>query len=135
MAATCLCADLRSQTTELAARQRDIDLELIAEQIQRGGAFGLGRGVNISKEVQTKRSVRRINLVTYEAGCMATDRLLKLIERRAKMLAYDVPIKEEDAPVWHRPSEEELERQGAILRRWCNFAPRADEATALGKVP
>ena len=46
------------------------------------------------------------------------------------MLAYDVPIKEEDAPVWHRPSEEELERQEAILRRWCNFAPRADEATA-----
>ena len=45
VAATCLCADLRSQTTELAARQRDIDLELIAELIQRWGAFGLGRGV------------------------------------------------------------------------------------------
>ena len=26
-------------------RQRDIDLELIAELIRRGGAFGLGRGV------------------------------------------------------------------------------------------
>ena len=58
---------------------------------------------------------------------MATDRLLKLNERRAKMLGYDVPIKEEDTPVWHRPSEEELEAE-AILRRWCNFAPRADEA-------
>ena len=68
--------------------------------------MALAEELNISKEVQTKRSVRRINLVTYEAGCMATDRLLKLIERRAKMLAYDVPIKEEDAPVWHRPSEE-----------------------------
>jgi hypothetical protein len=48
--------------------------------------LALAEELNISKEVQTKRSVRRINLVTYEAGCMATDRLLKLIERRAKML-------------------------------------------------
>jgi hypothetical protein len=120
-------ADLRSHTSELAARQRDIDLELIAELIQRWAPLALAEELNISKEVRTKRSVRHINLATYEAGCMATDRLLKLIERRAKMLGYDVPIKEEDAPVWHPPSEEELERQRAILRRYCNFAPRADE--------
>jgi hypothetical protein len=60
---------------------------------------------------------------------MATDRLLKLIERRAKMLGYDVPIKEEHAPVWHPASAEELERQRAILRRYCNFPPRAIQGT------
>ncbi len=54
-----LRADLRSQTTELAARQREINLEMISELIQRWGAFGLAEELNISKEVQTKRSVRR----------------------------------------------------------------------------
>jgi hypothetical protein len=119
-------ADLRNQTLESAVRQRDIDLELIAELIQRWAPLALAEELNISKEVRTKCGVRHISLATYDAGCMATDRLLKLIERRAKMLGYDVPTKVEDtpAPAWHPPSEEELERGRAILARWCNFAPR-----------
>ena len=118
-------ADLRSQTTEFAARQRDIDLELVAELIQRWAPLALAKELKISKEVRTKRGVRHINLATYEAGCMATDRLLRLIERRAKMVGYDVPSKVEATPVWHPPSEEELENGRATLRKWCTFAPRA----------
>jgi transposase len=121
-------ADLRTQTTEFAARQRDIDLELIAELIQRWAPFALAEELNISKEVQTKRGVRHINLVTYEAGCMATDRLLKLIERRAKMLGYDAPTKVEDTPMRPPPTAEELKEARESLARWVNFAPRVQGA-------
>ena len=51
--------DLRSHATEFAARQRGIDLELIAELIQRWGALGLAE------------ELKYLQRIADEAGCSA----------------------------------------------------------------
>jgi hypothetical protein len=52
---------------------------------------------------------------------------LRAIERICKIMGWDAAPKVEDVPKPPPPSPEDLAKAGATLRKWINFAPRAED--------
>ena len=118
--------ELRSETLDLAGQQRDLDLELIGKLVERWSPLALAQGLDISKDVPSKRGLRHIELDAFTAAGMATDKILRLIERRAKLLGMDAAVKVEETAAKLKSPEETLSlAREAIKRLGASFAPRA----------
>lgn len=88
--------ELDADTKETADKVRAQELETLDELEARWAPLALHEGLNVSKLIEgPDGEVKHIRLEDYDAGLKAVDRLLKIQERRSKLLGMDAAQKVE----------------------------------------
>ena len=118
--------ELRAESLDLAAQEREMMLQQIDEAI----SYVIPH-IRGSIAIETVRDGARgpitITVEEYEARMKACSTLSRLVERKARMLGADAPLKVEGLPAAPAaPPEESLAKGRDVLRRWgVSFAPKA----------
>ena len=117
-------AKLRRENMDLAAQEREISLQQLDLAI--ASVIPHIRGdVDIETVKEGKRGPITITVETYEARMKGCGALARLIERKARLLGMEAPIKIEGDGVPAAPPEQTLEKGRDVLKRWgVSFAPR-----------
>ena len=108
-------AILREQNVDMAARERDQALELLDNAIEKVVPHVNG---DITIETVTERGT--ITIETWQARMQACGALVKLLDRKAKLLGMD-PVKVEPPRTVAPESEEARARAREALKTWCRF--------------
>ena len=123
---------LREHNEDLAARERDQALELLDNAIEK-----LVPHVNGDILIQTEtdrgdgKKPLTITIETWQARIQACGALVKLLDRKAKLLGMDTPGKTEPPPTVPPESEETRARAREALKLWTKF--RIDPKDFQGK--
>ena len=98
--------EIRKTCTNLAEQERENSLEQIDAAIS-----------NVLPHATNERE----DLLSKARAC---DTLVKLIDRKAKLLGMDAPAKVEEVTKPKPPTEEEKAIARETLKKWTTFAPR-----------
>jgi hypothetical protein len=72
-----------------------------------------------------------ITVEEWQAKIKGSEILVKLVDRKVKLLGLDAPVKSEDVTkIKPHMTEEEIQRGRDLLKRWANFAPRVEGSEA-----
>ena len=112
---------LREETQDLAARERAVAIELLDNAIEKIVPHINGE-ILIESEVQGKNGPIVITVEEWQARIQACGTLVKLIDRKSKLLGMDAPIKVEPPRVVAPETEEQRARAREALRVWTRFA-------------
>jgi hypothetical protein len=131
---------LREQNKDLAERERDQALALLDNAIEKVVPHINGE-VKIETRVERERgnghgNDKRYFLITaeeWQARMKACQVLVSLLDRKAKLLGMDAPVKVEPPPVVAPETEEQRARARAALRQWTRFQvdPKDFQSTDL----
>ena len=108
---------LREETQDLAARERAVAIELLDNAIERIVP-------HINGQIRIESENERGTVITVEewqARIQACGALTKLLDRKAKLLGMDAPVKVEAPPTVAPESEEARARAREALKTWCKF--------------
>lgn len=104
--------ELEAATKETAEQVRNQELETLDELEARWAPLALHEGLNVSKLIEgPDGEVKHIRLEDYDAGLKAVDRLLKIHERRSKLLGLDAAQKVEGEIKHTHMTLEEFEKR------------------------
>jgi hypothetical protein len=119
--------ELRESTIDLAAQEREQSLCLIDTAIEQVMLhIREGELLKIQTIKQGQRGPVIISVAEYEARMKGCEVLVKLIDRKAKLLGMDAPAKTEDTtPPRPPPTPEEIAAGNELLKRWSCCAPRS----------
>ena len=112
---------LRAQTIDLAAQERDQALELLDNAIEQVVPHINGQ---VTIETIIERSEKPPITMTVEEwqarmkGCQV---LVQLLDRKAKLLGMDAPVKVEPPPTVVPETEEQRARAREALKVWTKF--------------
>ena len=109
-------AILREQNVDMAARERDQALELLDNAIEK-----VVPHVNGQIKIETLTPHGKITVEEWQARIQACGVLTKLLDRKAKLLGMDSPVKVEAPPVVAPETEEQRARAREALKIWCKF--------------
>jgi hypothetical protein len=120
---------LRAQTVDLAARERDQALALLDNAIER-----VVPHVNGEITIETHSKLGLMTIETWQARMKGCQVLVQLLDRKAKLLGMDAPVKVEPPPLVAPESEEMRARARDALRIWTKFAvdPKDFQGKDLG---
>ena len=107
---------LREETQEMAARERAQALELLDNAIEK-----ITPHINGHIEIATQTKHGLITVEEWQARIQACGALVKLLDRKAKLLGMDAAIKVEPPPVVAPESEEQRARAREALKMWTKF--------------
>jgi hypothetical protein len=129
---------LRAQTIDLAAEERAQALELLDNAIEQVVPHINGQ-VLVRTELQRENGKGEPKLVIikveeWQARMKGCQVLVKLLDRKAKLLGMDAPVKVEAPPIVAPESEEQRARARAALKVWTKFAvdPKDFQGKDLG---
>lgn len=108
---------LREQSVDKAARERDSSLELLDNAIEKLVPHIQGK---IKIETLTARGL--ITVEEWQARIAACGTLVKLLDRKAKLLGMDAPVKIEPPPTVLPETEEQRARAREVLKLWTKFS-------------
>ena len=116
--------ELRSESLDLAAQEREMMLQQIDEAI----SFVIPH-IKGSLTMETIKEGKKgpivITVEEYEARMKACSALSRLVERKSKMLGADAPLKVEGVSAPAAPPAETLAKGRDVLKRWgVSFAPK-----------
>jgi hypothetical protein len=114
-------AILRERNVDLAAREREQALELLDNAIEKVVPHINGE---IEIETVTMRGDKpiTISIEAWQARMQGCATLVKLLDRKAKLLGMDAPVKVEPPPTVPPESEEARARAREALKTWCKFS-------------
>ncbi len=117
--------ELRAESLDLAAQEREMMLQQIDEAISYVIPHIRG-SIAIETVKDGAKGPITITVEEYEARMKACGTLSRLVERKARMLGADAPLKVEGLPTAPAaPPEESLAKGRDVLRRWgVSFAPK-----------
>ena len=107
---------LRSESHDLAGRERDSSLALIDNAIEK-----IVPHINGEIRIETKAGRQTITVEEWQARIQACGVLTKLLDRKSKLLGLDAPVKVEAPPVVVPESEEQRAPAREALKTWCKF--------------
>ena len=114
---------LREATIDLAALEREQSLALIDIAIAEVMAHIHSSDLIKIQEIRLNRKGPIVvELAAWEAKMKACEVMVKLIDRKARLLGLDAPVKMEAPPVVVHETEEERARVREALKTWCKFA-------------
>ena len=102
---------------DLAVREREQALELLDNAIER-----LIPHINGPIRIETKTERHTITVEEWQARIAACGALVKLLDRKSRLLGMDAPLKVEAPPAVVPESEEQRARAREALRVWTRFA-------------
>jgi hypothetical protein len=114
-------AILREETQEMAARERAQALELLDNAIEKITPHINGEIV-IETKIQGKKGPITITVEEWQARIQACGALVKLLDRKSKLLGMDAPVKVEAPPVVAPETEEQRARAREALKMWTKFS-------------
>lgn len=109
-------AILRERNVDLAARERAQALELLDNAIEK-----VVPHVNGDVTIETKTDRGTMTVEAWQARMQGCAALVKLLDRKAKLLGMDAAIKVEPPPVVVPESEEQRARAREALKTWTKF--------------
>ena len=113
---------LRAQTIDLAAQERDQALELLDNAIEKVVPHINGQ-VTIETIIERgEKPPITITVEEWQARMKGCQVLVQLLDRKAKLLGMDAPVKVDPPPVVAPESEEQRARAREALRVWTRFA-------------
>ena len=120
---------LREETQDLAARERAVALELLDNAIEK-----IVPHVNGDIVIETKTDRGTMTVEAWQARMQGCAALVKLLDRKAKLLGMDAAIKVQPPPVVAPESEEQRARAREALKIWTKFAvdPKDFQGKDLG---
>ena len=107
---------LREETQDLAARERAVALELLDNAIEK-----IVPHVNGDIIIETKTDRGTMTVEAWQARMQGCAALVKLLDRKAKLLGMDAAIKVQPPPVVAPESEEQRARAREALKMWTKF--------------
>ena len=121
---------LRAQTIDLAAQERDQALELLDNAIEKVVPHINGE-ITIATETERNGKTIVITVEEWQARMQGCAALVKLLDRKAKLLGMDAPVKVETPPTVAPETEEQRARAREALKTWMKF--RIDPEDFRGK--
>ena len=112
---------LRQEIHDQAARERDQSLELLDNAIEKITPHINGE-ILIQTEIEGKNGPITITVEEWQARIQACGALVKLLDRKSKLLGMDAPVKSEPPPTVPPETEEQRARARAALKQWTKFA-------------
>ena len=112
---------LRTETADLASREREVALELLDNAIEKIVPHINGE-IDIRTEIEGKNGPITITVEEWQARIQACGALVKLLDRKSKLLGMDAPVKSEPPPTVPPETEEQRARARAALKQWTKFA-------------
>ena len=112
---------MRIGTADLAAREREQALALLDNAIERLIPH-INGDITIQTEIAGKKGSVIISIEKWQARIQACGALVKLIDRKSKLLGMDAAIRTEPPPSVPPESEEQRARAREALRVWTRFA-------------
>jgi hypothetical protein len=114
---------LREATIDLAALEREQSLALIDTAIEQVMPHIHSSDLIKIQEIRLNRKGPIVvELAAWEAKMKACEVMVKLLDRKAKLLGLDAPVKVEAPPTVAPETEEQRARARAALRQWTKFA-------------
>ena len=122
---------LRAQTNDLAAQEREQALELLDNAVEK-----IVPHINGTIEIRTEiaregKPPLILSVEEWQARVKACQVLVSLVDRKAKLLGMDAPVKVEPPPSVPPESEETRSRAREALKMWCKFS--VNPADFMGK--
>jgi hypothetical protein len=122
---------LREATIDLAAQEREQSLALIDTAIEQVMPHINGE-VKIETRVERSNSKGEPRLVVitveeWQARMKGCQVLVSLLDRKAKLLGMDAPVKVEAPPTVAPETEEQRARARAALRQWTKFIVKPED--------
>jgi hypothetical protein len=111
---------LRQENVDQAARERDQALELLDNAIEKITPHINGE-ILIQSEIEGRKGPIVITVEEWQARIQACGALVKLLDRKAKLLGMDAPMKVEPPPVVVPENEEQRPRAREALKVWTKF--------------
>ena len=113
---------LRTETIDLAAQERDQALELLDHAIE-AIVPHIDRDIKIETVVDRgeKKPPLVISVETWQARIAACATLVKILDRKARLLGMDSPVAITAPPVVVPENEEQRARAREALNTWCKF--------------
>ena len=113
---------LRAQTIDLAAQERDQALQLIDNAIEQVVPHINGE-ISIKTVLAARPGRPPLTIAVHEwqarmKGCQV---LVSLLDRKAKLLGMDAPVKVEPPPIVAPETEEQRARAREALKTWTKF--------------
>ena len=108
---------LRSESHDRAGQERDQALALLDNAIEKILPHIRGEIV-----IETPTKHGKITVDEWQARIQACGALTKLLDRKAKLLGMDAPIKVEPPPVVPAESDEQRAKARETLKTWCKFS-------------
>jgi hypothetical protein len=113
---------LREATIDLAALEREQSLALIDTAIAEVMAHIHSSDLIKIQEIRLNRKGPIVvEMAAWEAKMKACEVMVKLLDRKAKLLGLDAPVKTEAPPSVPPETEEQRARVRAALRQWTRF--------------
>ena len=124
---------LREQNKDLAARERDHALELLDNAIEHVVPHINGQIVIETIIVRGDKTIT-MTVEEWQACMKGCQVLVSLLDRKAKLLGMDAPVKVEPPPVVVPETEEQRARAREALKMWTKFAvdPKYFQGKDLG---
>jgi hypothetical protein len=119
---------LRAQTIDLAAQEREqalVFLDTALEEVM--PHISSGDAINIQRVRRGTRAPVIMTMEAWEAKMKACEVMVKLLDRKAKLLGMDSPVKTEPPPTVPPETEEQRASARAALRQWTRFDPRPED--------
>jgi hypothetical protein len=125
---------LRAQTIDLAKQEREQALQLIDTALQEVMPhIDAGHAAKIrSVRIGAKGKPVIIQVEEWEAKMNGCEVMVKLLDRKAKLLSMDAPVKSEVTKIAPPETPEQQARAREALRQFTNFAPRAEDFQGRG---
>ena len=111
---------LRTETADLAAREREQALELLDNAIEKVVPHINGE-ITIATETERNGKTIVITVEEWQARMQGCAALVKLLDRKAKLLGMDAPVKVEPPPTVAPETEEQRARAREALKTWTKF--------------
>ena len=108
---------IREEISDQAARERDASLALLDNAIEK-----ITPHINGRVRIETKLERQTITVEEWQARIQACGALTKLLDRKAKLLGMDAPVKVETPPVVLPETEEQRARAREALKMWTKFS-------------
>lgn len=119
---------LRSESLELAAQERELMLAQLDEVIEQVMPYILRSDLVIRTVKEGARGMVEVTVEKYDATMKAAQTLVRLQERKSRLIGCDAPSKVETVdktPFAVLPADEEIQRGVSTLAKWgVSFAPR-----------
>ena len=125
---------LRAQTIDLAAQEREQALELLDNAIEKVVPHINGQVIiktEVHRVIKGRPQTVKMTIEEWHARMKGCQVLVLLLDRKAKLLGMDAPVKVESPPIVVPETEEQRARAREALKTWCKF--QVDPATSKQK--
>jgi hypothetical protein len=116
---------LREATIDLAAQEREQSLALIDTAIEQVMPHINGEikiETEVHRVIKGRPQTFKMTIEDWQARMKGCQVLTQLLDRKAKLLGMDAPVKVEPPPVVVPETEEQRARAREALKTWCKFA-------------